>query len=156
MCRMIRMESKVELRERIGNLAYRITQQDATEPAFSGIYDDHFEKGIYVDVVDGSPLFLSCDKYDSGCGWPAFTKPVSRDAVEYNIDHSFGMLRTEVRSMQANSHLGHVFDDGPAESGGLRYCINSAALVFIPYERMEEEGYGAWMQALDECEGAGK
>ncbi|WP_294729905.1 peptide-methionine (R)-S-oxide reductase MsrB [uncultured Faecalibaculum sp.] len=122
-------------------LQQAVTQQGATEPPFSGIYDHFFEPGIYVDPVDGQPLFSSADKYDSGCGWPAFTRPVSDDALSCLRDHSHGMERVEVRSSQADSHLGHVFNDGPAQSGGLRYCINSAALRFVPESRMAQEGY---------------
>ncbi len=137
-------ESPEALRQRIGDLAYDVTQNAATERAFTGQYDAFFKKGLYVDVVSGEPLFTSMDKYDSGCGWPAFTKPIDDAAVTESADLSFGMLRTEVRSSEAGSHLGHVFDDGPKESGGLRYCINSAALRFIPYEKLEEEGYGEY------------
>ena len=118
-------ETAEALRERIGDLAYDVTQNAATERAFTGEYDVFFEKGLYVDVVSGEPLFTSMDKYNSGCGWPAFTKPVSEDAVTEKTDTSYGMIRTEVRSSGADSHLGHVFSDGPRESGGLRYCINS-------------------------------
>lgn len=131
-----------ELRERIGDLAYEVTQNAATERPFSGEYDEFFGKGIYVDIVSGEPLFSSEDKFDSGCGWPAFTKPIRENALLENTDTSHGMIRTEVRSAVANSHLGHVFPDGPAERGGLRYCINSASLRFIPYDKLEEEGYG--------------
>ena len=122
--------------------------QSATERAFTGEYDNFFGRGIYVDVVSGEPLFSSLDKYNSGCGWPAFTKPISEDAVTEKKDSSHGMNRTEVRS--GSSHLGHVFPDGPRETGGLRYCINSAALRFVPYEKMEEEGYGDYMSLFDE------
>ncbi len=138
------------LRERIGDLAYDVTQNAATERAFTGEYDAFFEKGLYVDVVSGEPLFTSMDKFNSGCGWPAFTKPVSKDAVTEKTDTSYGMIRTEVRSSGADSHLGHVFSDGPRESGGLRYCINSAALRFIPYDRLDAEGYGEYKTLFDE------
>jgi len=144
----LKTQRETELRGRIGDLAYEVTQNAATERAFTGEYDHFFEKGIYVDVVSGEPLFSSLDKYDSGCGWPAFTKPISEDAVTEKKDTSHGMNRTEVRS--GSSHLGHVFPDGPRETGGLRYCINSAALRFVPYEKMEEEGYGDYMSLFDE------
>ena len=137
--------SEQDLKEQIGEIAYYVTQQNGTEPPFTGKYDRFFEKGIYVDVVSGQPLFASADKYDSGCGWPAFTRPISDDVIIENEDTSFGMVRTEVRSSEADSHLGHVFDDGPKDKGGLRYCINSAALKFIPYDQMEDLGYGEYM-----------
>ncbi len=139
-----------ELRERIGDLAYDVTQNAATERPFTGEYDEFFEKGLYVDVVSGEALFTSMDKYNSGCGWPAFTKPISEDAVNEFTDTSYGMTRTEVRSSGADSHLGHVFNDGPKEAGGLRYCINSASLKFIPYEELEEQGYGEYKTLFDE------
>lgn len=129
---------------------YRVTQQNGTERAFTGEYDHHFQPGIYVDVVSGEPLFASSAKYNSGCGWPAFTKPIEGNVTEHR-DISHGMIRTEVRSRHGDSHLGHVFPDGPPEAGGLRYCINSAALRFVPRDRMEAEGYGAY---LDQVEGA--
>ncbi|MFC3932468.1 peptide-methionine (R)-S-oxide reductase MsrB [Streptococcus dentapri] len=138
------------LRQRIGDLAYEVTQNAATERAFTGQYDDFFEKGIYVDVISGEPLFSSLDKYNSGCGWPAFTQPLDNRLVTSHEDNSFHMRRIEVKSRQAGSHLGHVFNDGPIDKGGLRYCINSAALRFIPYEKMEEEGYGEWQKLFDD------
>lgn len=138
-----------ELRDKIGNTAYEVTQNAATERPFTGKYDEFFEKGLYVDIVSGEPLFLSSDKFDSGCGWPAFSKPVQADALNEKADFSHGMVRTEVRSAGADSHLGHVFPDGPKETGGLRYCINSAALRFIPYDNLDREGYGDYNQMLD-------
>mgnify|MGYP000997341632 FL=1 len=131
---------------------FRITQESGTERAFTGEYDHHFEPGIYVDIVSGEPLFASADKYNSGCGWPAFTKPIDANVSEHR-DVSFGMVRTEVRSKHGDSHLGHVFPDGPIEAGGLRYCINSASLRFVPADRMQAEGYGDY---LDQVEGAVK
>lgn len=119
------------------DMSQYVTRENGTEPAFSGEYDHHFEKGIYVDVNSGEVLFSSLDKFDSGCGWPAFSQPV--EEVVHKKDSSHGMVRIEVRSEKADSHLGHVFDDGP--HGGLRYCINSAALKFIPFDDMEEAGY---------------
>lgn len=126
---------------------YEVTQHAATERPFTGKYDNFYQKGIYVDVVSGEPLFSSEDKYDAGCGWPSFTKPIEK--LKYNRDTSFNMERTEVRSPEANSHLGHVFTDGPQDKGGLRYCINSAALKFIPYDRLEENGYGEYKKLFD-------
>lgn len=119
---------------------YEVTQHAATDYPFKGKYDDFYQKGIYVDIVSGEPLFSSEDKYDAGCGWPSFTKPIEK--LVYHRDQSMGMERTEVKSPDANSHLGHVFNDGPADQGGLRYCINSSALDFIPYDQLDEKGYG--------------
>jgi len=131
-----------ELKKTLSSRQFQVTQLNATEPPFDNEYWDHFERGIYVDVVTGEPLFLSTDKFDAGCGWPSFTRPIDRDAVVEREDRSHGMIRTEVRSRIGDSHLGHVFPAGPRDRGGLRYCINSAALRFIPLEKMEEEGYG--------------
>ncbi|PAK21618.1 peptide-methionine (R)-S-oxide reductase [Mycoplasmopsis agassizii] len=139
--------SKEELKKRLSDIQYAVTQENATERPFTNEYDEHFEKGIYVDIVDGSVLFSSLDKYNSGCGWPAFTKPVS-EIVEVQ-DFSHGMRRVEVRSKNADSHLGHVFNDGPRDKGGLRYCINSASLKFIPYEELEEQGYGEYKKLFE-------
>ena len=123
---------------------YAVTQESATEPAFDNEFWDKKEAGIYVDVVSGEPLFASLKKFDSGCGWPSFTVPLEASNVVEQSDNSHGMIRTEVRSVHGDSHLGHVFTDGPPDQGGLRYCINSAALRFIPYEDLEAEGYGQY------------
>jgi peptide-methionine (R)-S-oxide reductase len=127
---------------------YRVTQESGTEHPFTGEYNDHKEPGIYVDVVSGEPLFVSTDKFESGCGWPSFTKPIEPANVNELRDNSHGMFRTEVRSTHGDSHLGHVFPDGPRDKGGLRYCINSAALRFIPRDQMEAEGYGAYLDQV--------
>ncbi|MCA1491452.1 peptide-methionine (R)-S-oxide reductase MsrB [Sinorhizobium alkalisoli] len=129
---------------------YRVTQQNGTERPFTGEYHDNKRPGIYVDVVSGEPLFASADKFDSGCGWPSFTKPIVPANINELRDSSYGMIRTEVRSAHGDSHLGHVFPDGPQDRGGLRYCINSAALRFIPREEMEAEGYGAFIDQVEE------
>jgi len=121
---------------------FAVTQESATEPAFTGEFWNNHDDGIYVDIVSGEPLFSSTDKYDSGSGWPSFTKPIDPANVIKHDDNSYGMRRTEVRSVNADSHLGHVFDDGPVEDGGLRYCINSAALRFVPVDELESAGYG--------------
>ncbi len=128
---------------------YRVTQESGTEPPFRNAYHDHREAGIYVDIVSGEPLFTSLDKFDSGCGWPSFTRPIEPAHIVERRDTSHGMIRTEVRSAEGDSHLGHVFPDGPPEQGGLRYCINSAALRFIPLADLEREGYGAWRKLFD-------
>jgi peptide-methionine (R)-S-oxide reductase len=129
---------------------YRVTQENGTERPFTGEYDDNKEPGIYVDVVSGEPLFASSDKFDSGSGWPSFTKPIEAANVNELRDDSHGMTRTEVRSVHGDSHLGHVFPDGPRDQGGLRYCINSAALRFIPRGEMEAEGYGAYLSQVED------
>lgn len=126
-------------------MQYYVTQENGTEPPYQNEYDQHFEEGIYVDIVSGTPLFSSKDKFDAGCGWPSFMKPIEDEEIVEKLDLTYGMRRTEVRSRTANSHLGHVFPDGPGENG-LRYCINSAALRFIPFRQLEEEGYGQYVQ----------
>lgn len=131
---------------------YRVTQQNGTERPFTGEYDHHFAPGIYVDVVSGEPLFASSAKYNSGCGWPAFTAPIVAANVRELRDVSHGMIRTEVRSAQGDSHLGHVFEDGPSDRGGLRYCINSAALRFVPRDRMQAEGYGDYLDQVEDAQ----
>ena len=129
---------------------YRVTQQNATERPGTGQYLDNHEPGIYVDIVSGEPLFASADKYESGCGWPSFTKPIEPANVKELSDASHGMVRTEVRSAHGDSHLGHVFEDGPRDRGGLRYCINSASLRFVHRDDMEKEGYGAYLDQVEE------
>ncbi len=126
-----------------------VTQENGTEAAFSGEYCDNKAPGIYVDIVSGEPLFASADKFESGCGWPSFTKPIEPANVAEKRDMSHGMVRTEVRSKHGDSHLGHVFDDGPQDRGGLRYCINSASLRFVPKERMAAEGYEDYLSQVE-------
>ena len=128
---------------------YRVTQQDGTERPFTGAYVDNHEPGLYVDVVSGEPLFASTDKFESGSGWPSFTKPVDPAYVIENVDRAHGMVRTEVRSKSGDSHLGHVFPDGPRQAGGLRYCINSASLRFVHADQLEAEGYGAYVRLFE-------
>ncbi len=131
------------LKKKLTALQYEVTQKNGTEPPFRNAYWNHHETGIYVDIISGEPLFSSLHKFDSGTGWPSFTRPISSASLQESIDASHGLDRTEVRSAKANSHLGHVFPDGPKAQGGLRYCINSAALRFIPIQRMKQEGYGS-------------
>ncbi len=144
------------LRSRLTPLQYEVTQHAATEPPFQNEYDGNFHAGLYVDVTTGEPLFLSGDKFASGCGWPSFTKPADANVVTERADVSHGRVRTEVRSRVGDAHLGHVFDDGPAERGGQRYCINSAAIRFIPLENLASEGYGAWVERINATDGADK
>ena len=136
---------------RLTPIQYHITQQAGTERPFAGEYNNHKEPGIYVDVVSGEPLFASADKFESGCGWPSFTKPIEHAHVTEHHDASLGMGRTEVRSKHGDSHLGHVFPDGPRDRGGLRYCINSAALRIIHRDDMEAEGYGAYLEQVEDA-----
>lgn len=133
-------------KELLTPLQYSVTQEKATERPFTSEYDKFDGKGIYVDIVTGKPLFSSSDKYDAGCGWPSFTKPITSEAVDFTQDNSHGMSRIEVTTKNAGTHLGHVFDDGPQDKTGLRYCINGASLRFIPYDKMESEGYGDFKQ----------
>lgn len=141
--------SDAELKARLTGMQYAVTQEKATERPFFNEYDHEFREGIYCDITTGEPLFISADKYDSGCGWPAFSRPIDAALIAEHEDLSHGMVRTEVTAANSGAHLGHVFDDGPAATGGLRYCINSASLRFIPKEDMEEEGYGDYLYLLE-------
>ena len=141
-------KSQEELKERLTDLQFEVTQNSATEHPFQNEYYDEFREGIYVDITTGEPLFVSADKFESGCGWPSFSRPIDSSLISDYVDTSFGRVRTEVRSKNGDAHLGHVFEDGPKELGGLRYCINSASLRFIPKEEMEREGYGSYLKLL--------
>lgn len=142
--------SDQELHQKLTAEQYAVTQQGATERPYTNKYDREFRPGIYVDITTGQPLFVSSDKFDSGCGWPAFSRPIAPDVLTERADTSHGMRRVEVRSAVGNAHLGHVFPDGPRATGGLRYCINSASLRFIPKSEMQSEGYGAYLPLVDQ------
>lgn len=144
-----RKQDEAELRRRLTPLQFAVTQENATEPPFQNPYWNNTREGIYVDVVSGEVLFSTKDQYDAGCGWPSFSKPLHPERIVERLDTSHGMVRTEVRSLEGNSHLGHLFDDGPSEAGGRRYCINSAALRFVPKEDLEKEGYGAYRELFE-------
>ncbi|WP_226681643.1 peptide-methionine (S)-S-oxide reductase MsrA [Sutcliffiella horikoshii] len=137
-------ENHADLKKKLTPMQYEVTQNNGTEPPFKNEFWNHTEEGIYVDIVSGEPLFSSLDKYDAGCGWPSFTKPINKEQIKEEMDVTHRMVRTEVRSKEGDSHLGHVFEDGPVDKGGLRYCINSAALRFIPVGQLEKEGYGEY------------
>jgi len=141
---------KTNLKQTLTPMQYEVTQNNGTEPAFRNEYWDNEQEGIYIDIVSGEALFSSRDKFNSACGWPSFTKPMQQETVLNKVDRTHGMSRTEVRSTTADSHLGHVFEDGPAETGGLRYCINSAAIRFIPKEDLSREGYAAFLALFND------
>src|SRR5437764_7570263 len=145
------MPTEAELRSQLSKDQYHVTRECGTETPFHNAYWDNHKAGIYVDLITGEPLFSSLDKFDSGTGWPSFTKPISKERVVEKRDSSFGMERTEVRSSKSNSHLGHIFEDGPAPTGE-RYCVNSAALRFIPVEKLKEEGYGEYLALFPQAE----
>jgi peptide-methionine (R)-S-oxide reductase len=135
-----------ELKSKLNPIQFEVTQHEGTERPFQNEYNENNQPGIYVDIVSGEPLFSSLDKFDAGCGWPSFTKPLIKDHLVEKVDNRFMMSRTEVRSKYADSHLGHVFPDGPRDKGGLRYCMNSASMRFIPAEKLQEEGYGEFLE----------
>lgn len=137
------------IKKRLNDMEYSVTQENATEMPFSHQYNDNYEDGIYVDIVSGEPLFSSKDKFNAGCGWPSFTKPLEEQHIVEKTDKSYGMIRTEVRSTYGDSHLGHVFPDGPQDTGGLRYCINGSSLRFIKKENLEKEGYGEYLNIFE-------
>jgi methionine-R-sulfoxide reductase len=141
---------KESLKKSLTPLQYKVTQENGTERPFENEFWNKFEDGIYVDIISGEPLFSSFDKFESSCGWPSFTKPLEKENIKEKDDRSFNVFRTEVRSEYGDSHLGHVFNDGPRNKGGLRYCINSAALRFIPVSSMEKEGYGEYLKLFRE------
>jgi peptide methionine sulfoxide reductase msrA/msrB len=142
----LQIEREQEIRNKLTPLQYEVAINGATEPPFANEYVSNFEPGIYVDIISGEPLFISTDKFESGCGWPAFSKPISKELINEKEDYSYGRTRTEVSSKKSGTHLGHVFDDAPPELGGLRYCINSASLRFIPKKEMGKEGYGKYLR----------
>lgn len=145
----MKQEDKAKRLKELNDLQYNVTQEQGTESPFKNEFWDNAQPGIYVDIVSGKPLFSSLDQYDAGCGWPSFTKPIDPLEVLEKRDLSHGMIRTEVRSVEADSHLGHIFPDGPRESGGMRYCINSAALRFVPRDTLEEAGYGEYLPLFE-------
>jgi len=142
-------QDKNVLKQKLTSEQYKVTQENATEMPFKNEYWDETREGIYVDITTGEPLFISTDKFESGCGWPSFSKPISQKLIDEKVDNTVGMTRTEVRSKTGDAHLGHVFDDGPKDKGGLRYCINSASLKFIPKAEMKDKGYGDYISLLD-------
>lgn len=136
--------------KKLTDLQRKVALENGTEPPFQNAYYNNFKPGIYVDILDGTPLFTSHDKFEAHCGWPAFTKPISENIIVEKLDTSFGMIRTEVRTKESNIHLGHVFEDGPKDKGGLRYCMNSASMRFIPVEKLKEEGYGEYLKLFED------
>ena len=146
---MSRYKKDIEKIKQLTPTQYQVTQENGTEPSFQNEFWDHKEPGIYVDIVSGEPLFSSLDKYHSGCGWPSFTHPLENENIVEKADHSHGMTRQEVRSEHGDSHLGHVFPDGPRDRGGMRYCINSASLRFVPLADLEAEGYGVYLDLFE-------